>query len=178
MCLHFFSPCISTQEGYGIGDDEYSLAYDGCRRLIWHNARSEKYHEQQCWKAGDVLGCLLDLTKPEIIFSINGVALKPCVQVFQTAKTGFFAAASFMSFQQCLFNFGNVPFKYPPTDREYQKFNDYATLNDEDKVVLPRHIYLDQLRKLSVREDSCTLCFDQKASVRLLPCDHRQVLPS
>ncbi|XP_043286740.1 RING finger and SPRY domain-containing protein 1-like [Venturia canescens] len=162
-----------NHEGYGIGDDEYSLSYDGCRKLIWHNARSEKYHDQDCWKAGDVLGCLLDLNKLEIIFSINGVCLKPCVQVFVSAKTGFFAAASFMSFQQCLFNFGNVPFKHPPTDREFKKFNDYATLNDEDKVVLPRHIYFDQLRKLSVREDSCTLCFDQKASVRLLPCDHR-----
>lgn len=89
------------------------------------------------------------------------------------SRSGFFAAASFMSFQQCLFNFGNAPFKYPPTDREFQKFNDYATLKPEDKIILPRHIYLDQLRRLSVREDSCTLCFDQKASVRLLPCNHR-----
>ncbi|XP_076649394.1 RING finger and SPRY domain-containing protein 1 [Halictus rubicundus] len=162
-----------NHEGYGIGDDEFSLAYDGCRRLIWYNAKSEKHHERPSWKAGDVLGCLLDLNKLEIVFSINGVPLKPCVQVFKTVRSGFFAAASFMSFQQCLFNFGNVPFKYPPTDREFKKFNDYASLKPEDKVVLPRHIYLDQLRKLSVREDSCTLCFDQRASVRLLPCNHR-----
>ncbi|XP_031846670.1 RING finger and SPRY domain-containing protein 1 isoform X2 [Nomia melanderi] len=162
-----------NHEGYGIGDDEFSLAYDGCRRVIWYNATSEKYYDRPCWKAGDILGCLLDLNKLEIIFSINGVPLKPCVQVFKTVRSGFFAAASFMSFQQCLFNFGNVPFQYPPTDREYQKFNDYASLKPEDKIVLPRHIYLDQLRKLSVREDSCTLCFDQRASVRLLPCNHR-----
>ncbi|XP_046606645.1 RING finger and SPRY domain-containing protein 1-like [Neodiprion virginianus] len=162
-----------NHEGYGIGDDEFSLAYDGCRRLIWHNARSEAQHDRPCWKAGDILGCLLDLVKMEIIFSINGFPLKPCTQVFKTARSGFFAAASFMSFQQCLFNFGNVSFKFPPTDRKYQKFNDHANLTAEDKVVLPRHIYLDQLRKLSVREDSCTLCFDQKATVRLLPCDHR-----
>lgn len=180
------------------------MAYDGCRRLIWYNARSEKFHDRPCWKSGDILGCLLDLNKLEIIFSINGVPLKPCIQVFKTVRyvctlyikasiknsaaylqakelatligfprSGFFAAASFMSFQQCLFNFGNAPFKYPPTDREFQKFNDYATLKPEDKIVLPRHIYLDQLRRLSVREDSCTLCFDQRASVRLLPCDHR-----
>ncbi|XP_043248420.1 RING finger and SPRY domain-containing protein 1-like [Colletes gigas] len=162
-----------NHEGCGIGDDEYSLAYDGCRRLIWYDAKSEKYDDKRRWKPGDILGCLLDLNKLEIIFSINGVPLKPCVQVFNTAKSGFFAAASFMSFQQCLFNFGNVPFKYPPTDREYKKFNDYASLKPEDKVVLPRHIYLDQLTKLNVREDSCTLCFDQRASVILLPCNHR-----
>lgn len=32
---------------------------------------------------------------------------------------------------------------------------------------------LEQLRKLSVLEDSCTLCFDKRASVRLLPCGHQ-----
>ena len=36
-----------------------------------------------------------------------------------------------------------------------------------------RHIRLEQLRKLSVREDSCTLCFDKRASVRLIPCGHK-----
>lgn len=42
---------ISLQEGYGIGDDEYSCAYDGCRQLIWYNARS-KPHLHPCWKEG------------------------------------------------------------------------------------------------------------------------------
>ena len=171
--FYFILFILLFKEGYGIGDDKYSLSCDGCRRLIWHNARSEKYHDRPPWKAGDILGCLLDLNKLQIIFSINGIPLKPCVEVFKTARSGFFAAASFMSFQQCLFNFGSKPFKYPPTDCKFQKFNDHALLKPEDKVVLPRHIYLDQLRKLSVREDSCTLCYDQKASVRLLPCDHR-----
>lgn len=101
------------------------------------------------------------------------IRLHSLITLVDISRSGFFAAASFMSFQQCLFNFGNAPFKYPPTDREFQKFNDYATLKPEDKIILPRHIYLDQLRRLSVREDSCTLCFDQKASVRLLPCNHR-----
>lgn len=133
------------------------MAYDGCRRLIWYNARSENFHDRPCWKSGDILGCLLDLNKLEIIFSINGVPLKPCVQVFKTVifficyecsnkiitsvifRSGFFAAASFMSFQQCLFNFGYKSFKYPTTDWEFQKFNDYTTLKPEE-IILPRHI--------------------------------------
>ena len=78
-----------------------------------------------------------------------------------------------MSFQQCVFNFGSTPFKYPPVDRQYQTFNDFAKLDPEDKIVLPRHIFLDQLRKLSVREDSCTLCFDRKANIKLMPCGHK-----
>ena len=48
---------LFTQEGYGIGDDEYSLAYDGCRQLIWHNAHSEP-HLQPCWKPGQCRICL------------------------------------------------------------------------------------------------------------------------
>lgn len=38
---------------------------------------------------------------------------------------------------------------------------------------MPRHLFLEQLRKLSVREDSCTLCFDMKATIRIEPCQHR-----
>jgi hypothetical protein len=53
-------------------------------------------------------------------------------------SSGLFAAASFMSFQQCRFNFGNKPFCFPPRDREFQNFNDHAVLSAEDKIVLPR----------------------------------------
>lgn len=49
-------------------------------------------------------------------------------------RSGFFAAASFMSFQQCRFNFGSEPFKYPPTDRAFKSFNAFAKLKPEDKV--------------------------------------------
>uniref|UniRef100_UPI00358E9505 RING finger and SPRY domain-containing protein 1 n=1 Tax=Myxine glutinosa TaxID=7769 RepID=UPI00358E9505 len=47
-----------NHEGYGIGDDEYSCAYDGCRQLIWYNARS-KLHLHPCWREGDTVGFLL-----------------------------------------------------------------------------------------------------------------------
>lgn len=81
-----------------------------------------------------------------------------------------------MSFQQCRFNFGSEPFRYPPQSRKFDSFNGHAQLKPQDKIVLPRHIFLDQLRKLSVREDSCTLCFDSKGIIRLEPCKHRCVL--
>lgn len=59
LCLHSSNKlsslmrvfCVCAQEGYGIGDDEYSCAYDGCRQLIWYNARS-KPHSHPCWKEG------------------------------------------------------------------------------------------------------------------------------
>lgn len=159
-----------NHEGYGIGDDKYSLAYDGCRRLIWYNAKSEPQPLPR-WQSGDTLGCLLDLNNQQIIFSVNGMSLPPCTHVFTMAQSGFFAAASFMSFQQCRFNFGAEPFKYPP-NVAYALFNDHASLTPESKQVMPRHIFFDQLKQQSIREDSCTLCYDKKASVRLVPCDH------
>lgn len=73
------------QEGYGIGDDAYSLSYDGCRRLIWYNAKSEQ-QSLPAWQSGDILGCLLDLNSLQITFSVNGTSLPPCTYVFTMAK--------------------------------------------------------------------------------------------
>lgn len=46
---------------------------------------------------------------------------------------GFFPAASYMSFQQCRFNFGSEPFKHPP-NRPFSNFNQNAVLKAQDKV--------------------------------------------
>ena len=75
-----------AQEGYGIGDDEYSLAYDGCRNLIWYEAQCSAHPLAQ-WRAGDVLGCLLDVDNEQAVFSLNGVSLPPCRQLFSRAKS-------------------------------------------------------------------------------------------
>jgi hypothetical protein len=47
-----------NHEGYGIGDDQYSIAYDGCRNLIWFGAKSIP-HNNPAWKPGDIVGKLL-----------------------------------------------------------------------------------------------------------------------
>jgi RING finger and SPRY domain-containing protein 1 len=163
-----------SHEGYGIGDDKFSIAFDGCRRLIWHNAKIINLDStlHNMWKGGSILGCLLDLDKKEVIFSLDGVETEVLSQVFEHADEGFFAAASFMSFQQCRFNFGAEPFKFAPTHRPVQCFNDHAHMTDQQKVVLPRHLFLEQLRKSSVLDDSCTLCFDNRATMKIEPCQH------
>ncbi len=51
---------------------------------------------------------------------------------------GFFPAASFMSFQHVLFNFGSKPFKYPPTDFEFRNFNEFSKLPLNKKCVLQK----------------------------------------
>ncbi|CAF0971185.1 unnamed protein product [Adineta ricciae] len=85
-----------NNEGYGIGDDQYSIAYDGCRNLIWFGAKSIA-HNNPPWKPGDILGCLIDFDRREVIFSLNGRALDPFRKVFSSSSTpiidGFFAAS-------------------------------------------------------------------------------------
>ena len=55
------------------------------------------------WKAGDIVGSLLDLNKKKLTFFHNGLAISPIYDFFAHNESGFFAAASFMSFQQCRF---------------------------------------------------------------------------
>ncbi|XP_040024497.1 RING finger and SPRY domain-containing protein 1-like isoform X2 [Gasterosteus aculeatus] len=161
--------CFS-QEGYGIGDDEYSCAYDGCRQLIWYNARC-KPHSHPCWKDGDAIGFLLDLSKKQMVFYLNGHQLPPEKQVFSSATSGFFAAASFMSYQQCEFNFGAKPFRHPPPGK-FSTFNDFASLLPGEKIIIPRQRRLALLKQVSIRDNCCTLCCDVMADTELRPCGH------
>lgn len=88
-------------------------------------------------------------------------------------RSGFFAAASFMSFQQSEFNFGRSPFKFAPRGIEFRTFNDAAYLSEADKIVVPKHIRRLALHSYSMKDDSCTLCFDSSANTQLLPCGHK-----
>ncbi|GFO24037.1 RING finger and spry domain-containing protein 1 [Plakobranchus ocellatus] len=93
--------------------------------------------------------------------------------VLSIKESGFFAAASFMSFQQCEFNFGARPFRYPPSDVPFCTFNQYGHLKPEEKIVLPRHKKLALLKQFVVSDDACTLCFDRVADTQLRDCGHR-----
>ncbi|KHN72336.1 RING finger and SPRY domain-containing protein 1 [Toxocara canis] len=165
-----------NHEGFGIGDDECSIAYDGCRQLIWHNAQCQK-HEHDPWKAGDYLGCLLDIAGGYVQFFLNGRALQVPHREFMgrhanNKETGFFAAASFMSFQQCRFNFGSEPFRYPPSSPDFQTFNDYGHLTKEQKTILPRRRKMELLSQLSIPDDSCHICYSSPVDTLLEPCGH------
>ncbi|RMC09214.1 hypothetical protein DUI87_14222 [Hirundo rustica rustica] len=140
-----------NHEGYGIGDDEYSCAYDGCRQLIWYNARS-KPHSHPCWKeAFSALFFEYGIDKCEYLLEL-GVLLN-FVPSSKFERSGFFAAASFMSYQQCEFNFGAKPFKYPPP-MKFSTFNDHAFLTAEEKIILPRHRRLALLKQAGTMDTS------------------------
>ncbi|XP_025190728.1 RING finger and SPRY domain-containing protein 1-like [Melanaphis sacchari] len=166
-----------NHEGYGIGDDEYSVAYDGCRQLVWHGARCTSCVSGRPWREGDTVGCLLQVEKPSptATFYLNGQIVAFNDKIFQYAKSEFFAAASFMTFQQSRFNFGSKPFKYPPKGVKFSIMNDYGTLDEKEKTILPKQMrlgLLGLLGKQTADEDSCTICFDHKADVMLYPCKH------
>ncbi|KAJ8271913.1 hypothetical protein COCON_G00107720 [Conger conger] len=150
-----------NHEGYGIGDDEFSCVY----------VIEGKPHSHPCWKEGDAIGFLLDLSKKQMIFYLNGHQLPPEKQVFSSTTSGFFAAASFMSYQQCEFNFGATPFRHPPPVK-FSTFNDFASLAPDEKIILPRHRRLALLKQVSIRDNCCTLCCDQMADTELRPCGH------
>uniref|UniRef100_A0A8R1HJ72 RING-type E3 ubiquitin transferase n=1 Tax=Caenorhabditis japonica TaxID=281687 RepID=A0A8R1HJ72_CAEJA len=162
-----------NHEGYGIGDDASSVAYDGCRQLVWHNAKSLK-HEHDNWQPGDVVGILLDIPNGEVIFSLNGTRLKEANSEFLSNRQpseGVFAAASFMSFQQCRFNFGATRFKHNP-GRAFRCFNDFGNLTTAQRTIVPRRLRLEQLEKEHIPDDYCTICFAAPATTALSPCNH------
>lgn len=121
--------------GEGIGDDEHSIAFDGFRQKIWHNAMTESQKEnRRRWRPGDIIGTILDLNKKKITFYLNGKELQSefSSKVFECShSSGFFAAASFSRFQHCEFNFGAKPFQFQPKDEkgnplEFESLNNYA----------------------------------------------------
>ena len=65
-----FAP--SNDLGDGVGDDAFSFAVDGSRGLKFHGGEDWKFPIE--WKAGDRLGCLLNLNEEEssMSFTLNG----------------------------------------------------------------------------------------------------------
>lgn len=71
--------------GLGIGDDEFSVGFDGYRMLLWHSEETEVISMPR-WKAGDIVGTLIDLNAMEIIFYLNGEIMAIHKDVFEHAK--------------------------------------------------------------------------------------------
>lgn len=140
-----------VERGYGVGDDEYSQAYDGCRQLLWYNKQqpdwwgyvgftSQYEGPDSSWKAGDVVGCLLDIDKKDLVFTLNGVKFvpksytlnnepvqpEPSKEMFEKVTDGFYAAVSLMSYQHCQVNFGSNSFKHPPEGTDFKALNEAA----------------------------------------------------
>ncbi|CAM9095192.1 unnamed protein product, partial [Hapterophycus canaliculatus] len=101
----------SPTSGQGVGDADGSWAFDGFRQKRWCVA-SAPYGKR--WRAGDVIGVLLDTGLQEMRFSLNGDDLG--VAFFGFDVQGLYPAASMNVGQVAHFNFGQCPFMYAPTE--------------------------------------------------------------
>ena len=70
-----------SENGDGVGDDEHSWAYDGCRQQKWNGESPVDYGA--AWAAGDVVGCLLDLDEGRgtVAFTLNGKGLSSAFEL-------------------------------------------------------------------------------------------------
>lgn len=75
-----------SQEGYGIGDDEHSISYDGCRQQLWYTAINEPIDTRPPWQPGDVVGCLINLPEEYVSFYLNGHLVTKNSQLFSTTR--------------------------------------------------------------------------------------------
>merc|ERR1711861_75245 len=106
--------------GEGVGDDEHSIAYDGKRKLKWHNGRAQPFGER--WKVGDVVCCAADLDQGVVKFALNGQWDESSTAFSSLVfHDGLMPAASFSKGEKLCFNFGSAPsgFVYSPPSDEY-----------------------------------------------------------
>lgn len=105
----------SSDQGEGVGDHAHSWSYDGNRQRRW-NSGSSSYGEK--WKAGDIIGCLLDLNTQEMTFFRNGVNLGVAYSEFKCSledkRSGMMPGISLERGEIIRINLGHHPFAYPP----------------------------------------------------------------
>ncbi|EPQ17120.1 Ryanodine receptor 2 [Myotis brandtii] len=61
--------CQPDQE---LGCDEHAFAFDGFKAQRWHQGNE---HYGRSWQAGDVMGCMVDMTERTMMFTLNGEIL-------------------------------------------------------------------------------------------------------
>ena len=116
----------------GVGDDKSSYAFDGYRKVAWNG---EKKMYGRIWDTGDVVGVCIDFDKKSIEYFLNG---EPLGVAFNNIAKGeniaYFPALSLMRGEACIFNFGQLPFKY-----EYKNYQSFDTpiskVNGIDSII-------------------------------------------
>ncbi|KAL0073218.1 armadillo-type protein [Phycomyces blakesleeanus] len=97
---------MDPEGGTGVGDDDFSYGYDGCRAKKWHG-RSSAYRTAygQTWAAKDVITCAIDLHLGELRYYRNGVDMGVAFTELDTNQS-WYPAASLSTGQSLSFKFG------------------------------------------------------------------------
>src|SRR5699024_7470017 len=97
-----------------VGSDEFSIGFDGYYRDVVHDKKGYSIENVRMWRAGDVVGCLLDVPNRRFRFFLNADEIEFRIEDMHFSKKSYYAAVTLHAFQQCYFNFGQHPFQYPP----------------------------------------------------------------
>ncbi|KAL3673478.1 hypothetical protein V7S43_001188 [Phytophthora oleae] len=140
----------SSDQGEGVGDHAHSWSYDGNRQRRW-NSGSSSYGEK--WRAGDIIGCLLDLTTQEMTFFRNGVNLGVAYSELKCSvgdkRSGMMPGISLERGEIIRINLGYQPFAYPPaTGHEFESLSRAVTMPSSNVVL--------QLPEDQLTEDTST----------------------
>ena len=162
----------------GVGDDKHSWSYDGFRQLCW-NETSQNYpntskgkrkgaHDGSgIWKAGDVIGCFLDIDTERKVaamsFYLNGCdlgvafneacsSLKCSVENMFNGKCKIFPALSLEENQSAAINIGQRPFQYA----NFPGVSSFFSLLDLSSHQMPK---LDNDSINSATEDAANVFF-------------------
>jgi alpha-tubulin suppressor-like RCC1 family protein len=129
----------SSDQGEGVGDHAHSWSYDGNRQRRW-NSGSSSYGEK--WRAGDVIGCLLDLNTQEMAFFRNGVNLGIAYSEFKCSlndkRSGMMPGISLERGEIIRINLGHQPFAYPPAiGHEFDSISRAVIIPSASAVIQP-----------------------------------------
>ncbi|KAM3582119.1 hypothetical protein VKS41_005548 [Umbelopsis sp. WA50703] len=126
---------FDPEGGMGVGDDDHSYAFDGCRAQKWHGRWSdERSSYGQEWNAGDVITCLLDLDAGKLSYYRNGADMGVAFEGVPSDRS-WFPAVSVSTSQGCKLYFGSNhdPLRYAP-----EGYKGMATLtNSSASLILP-----------------------------------------
>ncbi|KAF1780930.1 Kelch-type beta propeller [Phytophthora cactorum] len=127
----------SSDQGEGVGDHAHSWSYDGNRQRRW-NSGSSSYGEK--WRAGDIIGCLLDLTTQEMTFFRNGVNLGVAYSEFKCSmddkRSGMMPGISLERGEIIRINLGHQPFAYPPAiGRDFESVSRAVLMPSSSAVI-------------------------------------------
>ena len=171
-----------------MGDSKDSVGFDGCRSCVWFDEPIPFPRATPLkWQVNDVLGFELNFSKyPFFLFHINGKIVEHDLMSRNAELKDLvngkelFPAGSLTAFQHIEINFGQKPFKYPPTDIKNDNFlvtdlssddrrrSENATLYLTEKRHRPTEAVSNSINDLS----KCTICFSQTANTKLSPCSH------
>ncbi|ETK80662.1 hypothetical protein L915_13726 [Phytophthora nicotianae] len=126
----------SSDQGEGVGDHAHSWSYDGNRQRRW-NSGSSSYGEK--WRAGDIIGCLLDLTTQEMTFFRNGVNLGVAYSEFKCSvddkRSGMMPGISLERGEIIRVNLGHQPFAYPAVGHDFESVSRAVRMPSSSAVI-------------------------------------------